>query len=66
MTSYIGSSMKQTRSACVWGDWKIVVKKGVPFLYNLATDIHEDNNVADQHPEIVEKMKTIIFCTAYT
>ena len=43
------------------GDWKIVVKKGVPFLYNLATDIHEDNNVADQHPEIVEKMKTIIF-----
>ena len=43
------------------GDWKMVVKKGVPFLYNLATDIHEDNNVADQHPEIVEKMKTIIF-----
>ena len=53
------------------GDWKIVVKKGVPFLYNLATDIHEDNNVADQHPEIVEKMKTIIFaqhtpCLLYT
>lgn len=33
----------------------MVVKKGIPFLYNLATDIHEDNNVADQHPEIVEK-----------
>lgn len=32
-----------------------------PFLYNLATDIHEDNNVADQHPEIVEKMKAVIF-----
>ena len=43
------------------GDWKMVVKKGVPFLYNLATDIHEDNNVADQHPEIVEKMKAVIF-----
>ena len=37
------------------------VKKGIPFLYNLATDIHEDNNVADQHPEIVEKMKAVIF-----
>ena len=34
----------------------MVVKKGIPFLYNLATDIHEDNNVADQHPEIVEKI----------
>ena len=43
------------------GDWKMVVKKGIPFLYNLATDIHEDNNVADQHPEIVEKMKAVIF-----
>lgn len=39
----------------------MVVKKGIPFLYNLATDIHEDNNVADQHPEIVEKMKAVIF-----
>ena len=42
------------------GDWKMVVKKGKPSLYNLATDIHEDTDVAAQHPEIVKQMKTII------
>lgn len=42
-------------------DWKLVVKKGKPFLYNLKTDIHEDNDIALQYPEIVEKMKAIIF-----
>lgn len=42
-------------------DWKLIVKKGKPFLYNLKTDIHEDNDIALQHPEIVEKMKAIIF-----
>ena len=41
-------------------DWKMVVKKGTPFLYNLKTDIHEDTDIALQHPEIVEKMKAII------
>lgn len=43
------------------GDWKLIVKKGKPFLYNLKNDIHEDTDVALQHPEIVEKMKDIIF-----
>lgn len=42
------------------GDWKLVVKRGVPELYNLAEDIHEDNNIAAQHPEIVEGMIEII------
>lgn len=42
------------------GDWKLVVKKGVPELYNLATDIHEDNNVAAEHPDIVASMVDII------
>lgn len=42
------------------GDWKLVVKKGQPYLYDLATDIHEDTNVATQHPEIVKQMKDII------
>lgn len=43
------------------GDWKMVVKKGTPFLYNLKTDIHEDTDIALQHPDVVEKMKAIIF-----
>ena len=42
------------------GDWKMVVKKGTPFLYNLATDIHEDHNVAAENPDIVKKMVGII------
>ena len=42
-------------------DWKLIVKKGKLFLYNLKTDIHEDNDVALQHPDIVEKLKKVIF-----
>ncbi len=42
------------------GNWKLVVKKGVPELYNLAEDIHEDNDLASEHPEIVAKMVGIV------
>jgi hypothetical protein len=51
------------------GDWKMFLpmesKKrhwGEPEgktelqLFNLAEDIHEDHNVADQHPEVVERL----------
>lgn len=43
------------------GDWKLVVKKGKPFLYNLATDLHEDHDIAAEHPDVVQRMKEIIF-----
>lgn len=42
------------------GDWKLVVKKGRPELYNLATDIHEDTDIAAQHPETVARLIAII------
>lgn len=42
------------------GDWKMVVRSGKPSLYNLAEDIHEDHDVAAQHPDIVAKMKECI------
>ncbi len=42
------------------GDWKMVVKKGVPHLYNLTDDLHEDHDVSAAHPEIVKQMKEII------
>lgn len=42
------------------GDWKLVVKKGVPHLYDLSTDIHEDTDVAGSHPEIVKELVDII------
>lgn len=41
------------------GDWKLIVKRGKPELYNLADDIHEDNDVAAEHPEIVERLVAI-------
>lgn len=47
------------------GDWKLVVKSGIPSLYNLATDIHEDHDLASQHPDIVTKMVDII-CKEHT
>ena len=42
------------------GDWKLVVKGGTPHLYDLSKDIHEDRDVAGQHPGIVAKMVDII------
>lgn len=41
-------------------DWKLVVKKGEKYLYNLAEDIHEDANVAAQHPDILQQMVDIV------
>lgn len=42
------------------GDWKMVVKKGTPYLYDLSNDIHEDHDVAQQHHELVKQMIGII------
>lgn len=48
------------------GDWKAVRydvlenSDGPLELYNLAEDIGEENNIADQHPEIVAEMETIL------
>ena len=42
-------------------DWKLIVIRGVPHLYNLATDLHEDKDITQEHPEIVDKMINIIY-----
>ncbi len=42
------------------GDWKLIVKEGIPELYNLADDIHEDHNIAAAHPDIVNRLLAII------
>jgi arylsulfatase A-like enzyme len=43
------------------GEWKGVRqsydKPGVWKLYNLANDLGENTNIADQHPDIVQTMK---------
>lgn len=41
------------------GDWKMVSKQGKPHLYDLSSDIHEDNDIADAHPDIVRRMVEI-------
>lgn len=41
------------------GDWKMVSKGGVPHLYNLSEDLHEDNDLAAQYPDIVRQMVAI-------
>ncbi len=42
------------------GNWKLVVVKGKPRLYNLANDLHEDHDVAEQEPDIVKQLVEII------
>ena len=42
------------------GDWKLYVERGQCKLFNLATDVHEDNNVAAAHPDIVRELVQII------
>lgn len=42
------------------GDWKLIVIKGQPHLYNLTEDISETMDVASENPEIVAKLIQII------
>ena len=42
------------------GDWKLIVVKGVPHLYNLADDLHEDHDVSGNHPDIVKQLVDIV------
>ena len=43
------------------GDWKMVVERGKPRLYNLNTDLHEDHDIAAQHPDVVRALIDIIY-----
>ena len=43
------------------GDWKLVVHRGQPALYNLATDPHEDHDLAAQRPDIVRRLVRLIY-----
>lgn len=46
------------------GDWKLVIvdkqQPAPPRLYNLATDIGETTNVAEQHPDVVKQLQALI------
>lgn len=42
------------------GNWKLRVNAGNCELYDLANDLHEDNNVAGKYPEVVKELKAIV------
>ena len=42
------------------GDWKLLLDAGVPFLYNLANDVGERNDLANQRQDIVRKLFPLI------
>jgi arylsulfatase A len=46
-----------TLEAVRWKDWKLRIINGEEALYNLKTDIAEQINMKDQHPEIVAQLK---------
>jgi arylsulfatase A-like enzyme len=57
---------KGGRKALRKGDWKLVQydvfnpEKTTTELYNLATDIGEEKNVAEENPEVVKELLTLI------
>ncbi len=56
---YLCNSLEAVRH----GDWKLhVLKRGekVRLLYNLAEDIAEQNDVYDQHPDVVRKLEALM------
>ena len=42
------------------GDWKLIVVAGKPRLYNLATDLHEDNDISAEHPDVVSELVEVV------
>lgn len=43
------------------GDWKLVVTRGRPALYNLAADPHEDTDLAASRPDLVRLLVAKIY-----
>lgn len=41
------------------GNWKMISKRGIPHLYDLSNDLHEDNDIAAKHPDIVRELVEI-------
>ena len=45
---------KKWECAVLWKKWRLV---GPDQLYDLRTDPHQDNNVAADYPDVVERLK---------
>jgi len=53
---YRGTTLEAVRS----GKWKLRRVKNTIELYDLEADISEKNNLADAHPEIVERLTGVM------
>jgi arylsulfatase len=53
VVQYRTSGAKWDPAVVMWKKWRLV---GPDRLYNVADDPHQDNNVAEQHPEIAKAM----------
>ena len=42
------------------GDWKLIVVAGKPRLYNLANDLHEDNDISAEYPDVVAELLEVV------
>ena len=73
LPTWLGKEQKQQHDHLYWefhetdmlavrrGDWKLVVRRGKPALYNLSSDPHEDHDLAEQNPEIVRQLIRLIY-----
>lgn len=43
-----------------YGNWKAIIRDGKLSLYDLSKDIHEDHDVADAQPQMVEKIRNYL------
>ncbi|PQO28858.1 arylsulfatase [Blastopirellula marina] len=49
-------AIPQKNGACVmWNDWRLLENRA---LYNVQDDPHQDNDVAGEHPEVVQKLRS--------
>jgi arylsulfatase B len=61
-----GAASEQPHESLFWrqgpnwavrqGDWKLIHAAGRNWLYNLADDLGEVNNIAEQHPDIIRRL----------
>jgi len=45
------------QAAVRMGDWKYLISEEREFLFNVETDVHETENLINEHPDKVKKMK---------
>lgn len=59
--NYLYWEFHETNQIAVRKDnWKLIVKSGIPHLYDLSQDLHEDHDVSSSHLDIVKELISIV------